>query len=55
MIEGKKNSGKYEKLTINRDELLEKFDKLIAMCEQVETDDNLLLLHGGIWFLWKIT
>lgn len=47
-IEGKKNSGKYAKIPVNRDELFGKFDKLIAMCEQVENDENFVLLHGGI-------
>lgn len=48
MTIGDSKEGQYEKINIHRDELLQKFDKLIAMCEQVEKDDNLVLLHGGI-------
>ncbi len=47
-IAGSANDGEYEKISVNRCEILAKFNALIQYCEQVENDENLILVHDGI-------
>ncbi len=45
--EGNYEDGEYERLIINRDDLLKQFEKIISMAEQL-SEDNLYLYHIGI-------
>lgn len=47
-IIGEENSGKYEEINVNRNDLLNRLSRLIQLCEMVEQNDKLVLLHGGI-------
>lgn len=40
--------GKYEKISIKRDEIVDVFTKLAHYAEQVENDDTLCIFHAGI-------
>ena len=47
-IVGEENSGEYDKITLQRDALLKNLQDIIALCTQVENDENLVLVHFGI-------
>lgn len=42
------DSGKYEKISVNRNDLLNRLSRLIQLCDIVEKNDKVVLLHGGI-------
>lgn len=45
---GDNDNGEYEKISVNRDELLAQLNALIQYCVQIENDENLVLVHRGI-------
>ncbi len=47
-IVGEEDSGDYEQIAVIKSEILPQLSKLIKLCEDVENDDNLCLLHLGI-------
>lgn len=48
MVVGSNEEGEYEKIVINRDEIVSEFQKLAGYAEKVMKSDDLIILHMGI-------